>query len=92
MMTHDEMIAVIQHHKNGGKVEWAHSGQNDWSCISTPSWDFNSYDYRVKTRKLVIFAEVSIPSGTILRTSVEPLFHKYDNTTIKKFIEEEAPC
>jgi hypothetical protein len=52
-MTHDEMIAVIQAHKDGKVIEectngrygnagaWGKSG--DW-----PVWDFRLKDYRVK--------------------------------------------
>jgi hypothetical protein len=92
MMTHDEMIAVIQHHKDGGKVEWSHYNKNVWSDSLTPCWDFLEFDYRPKPEPMVIFAEVSILSGKIIRTSAEPIFHKYDNTTIKKFIEEDTSC
>ena len=45
MMTHDEMIAVIQHHKDGGEVEF----YNDkfWNKVDgIPSWDFRTYMYR----------------------------------------------
>ena len=44
-MTHDEMIAVIQHHKDGGEVEF----YNDkfWNKVDgIPSWDFRTYMYR----------------------------------------------
>ena len=45
MMTHDEMIAVIQHHKYGGELEF----YNDkyWHKVDgIPSWDFRTYMYR----------------------------------------------
>ena len=45
MMTHDEMIAVIQHYKDGGEVEF----YNDkfWNKVDgIPSWDFRTYMYR----------------------------------------------
>ena len=45
MMTCDEMIAVIQHYKDGGEVEF----YNDkfWNKVSgIPSWDFRTYMYR----------------------------------------------
>lgn len=92
MMTHDEMIAVIQHHKNGGKVEYKHYDNAVYVDDVHPSWDFSTFNYRPKPEPMVIFAEVSILSGKIIRTSAEPIFHKYDNTTIKKFIEEDTSC
>jgi len=92
MMTHDEMIAVIQHFKNGGKIEVARKVGTNWKSTLNPCWNFSTFDYRPKPEPMVIFAEVSILSGKIIRTSAEPIFHKYDNTTIKKFIEEDTSC
>ncbi len=90
MMTHDEMIAVIQHHKNGGKVEYMGRAENTWAPVKgDPIWNFAAHDYRIKPEPMVIFAEVSYINGELLRASIEPMFHHGDNTTIKKFIEEQ---
>ena len=45
MMTHDEMIAVIQHHKDGGEVEFC-SDKFWYKVDGIPSWDFRTYMYR----------------------------------------------
>jgi hypothetical protein len=88
MMTHDEMIAVITHHKNGGKVEYKDHGAETWNKLLTePLWNFARHDYRIKPEPMVIFAEVSYITGQVLRTSTTLLLHENDNTTIKKFIE-----
>ena len=88
MMTHDEMIAVITHHKNGGKVEYMGRAENTWASVKgDPIWNFAAHDYRIKPEPMVIFAEVSYINGELLRASIEPMFHHGDNTTIKKFIE-----
>jgi len=90
MMTHDEMIAVIQQYKNGGKVEYKTHGDDRWrEVIVNPLWNFADHDYRIKPEPMVIFAEVSYITGQVLRASIEPMFHHEDNTTIKKFIEEQ---
>lgn len=47
-MTHDEMIAVIEHHKNGGKVQHRMKGTSEWKSCSLPLWVFNVCDYRIK--------------------------------------------
>jgi len=48
-MTHDEMIAVIKHHKNGGKVEYMHLTENKWVITDgDPLWNFAKHDYRIK--------------------------------------------
>jgi len=90
MMTHDEMIAVIQHHKNGGKVEYMGRAENTWTLThGEPLWNFAAHDYRAQPKPMVIFAEVSYITGQVLRASIEPMFHHENNTTIKKFIEEQ---
>ena len=58
-MTHDEMIAVIQHHKNGGKVEVREIETPHWhECAPTPWWNFTNYEYRAKPEPLAIWAEI----------------------------------
>jgi len=51
-MTHDEMIAVIAHDKNGGVVQLRFQGEGDdkWSNGVTGSfaWNFEKFDYRIK--------------------------------------------
>ena len=46
-MTHDEMIAVIQAHKEGKAIQCRPKKTIKWSETKNPSWDFQSYDYRV---------------------------------------------
>jgi hypothetical protein len=47
-MTHDEMIEVIQAHKDG-KVIQLRGLQRDWIDVPrTPDWDFPNIIYRVK--------------------------------------------
>ncbi len=47
-MTHDEMIEVIQAHKDG-KVIQLRSMQGDWIDVPrTPDWDFPNIIYRPK--------------------------------------------
>jgi hypothetical protein len=47
-MTHDEMIEVIQAHKDG-KVIQLQGLQRDWIDVPrTPDWDFPNIIYRVK--------------------------------------------
>jgi len=89
-MTHEEMIAVIEHHKNGGKVEYKDHGAETWiKLLTEPLWNFARHDYRIKPEPMVIFAEVSYITGQVLRASTEPMFHTGYKTTIKKFIEEQ---
>ena len=49
-MTHDEMIAVIQAHKEGKKIQYCDYGQHiEWKDYGpTPSFNFYSFHYRIK--------------------------------------------
>ena len=49
-MTHDEMIAVIEHHKNGGKIEFI-KRNGTWTQLSgsEPTWNFQMEAYRIKS-------------------------------------------
>jgi hypothetical protein len=90
MMTHDEMIAVIQAHKDGKKLEFRDqrfTEFKEWVQCLEPHWNFKDCDYRIKPEPMVIFAEVSYITGQVFRASIEPMFHHGNNTTIKKFIE-----
>jgi len=90
MMTHEEMIAVIAHHRDGGKVQCRVKNDTKWHDYDRddePLWEFATFDYRPKPKPMVIFAEVSNLTGVVMRASTDSLMHQYDNTTIKKFIE-----
>ena len=85
-MTHDEMILVITHHKNGGKVQCKHQSDDNWSdfidCV--PRWDFWQFKYRAKPEPLAIWAEII--NGHVARYSsreTKPCM----GGVIKKFVE-----
>ena len=46
-MTHDEMVAVIQAHKRGEKIQCRAYSEFAWQDIDNPSWDFSCFRYRV---------------------------------------------
>lgn len=100
-MTHDEMIAVIQHHKNGGKVEYKRKDEVVWKEVTSkigPAWDFDLSDYRAKPEPLVawiIYNETSKGIITFCNRSQSPteLLLEYQRKfpdlqiTLKKFVE-----
>ena len=45
-MTTEEKIEVMQAYADGKQIEVLH--ENDWCRVINPSWDWKSYDYRVK--------------------------------------------
>jgi hypothetical protein len=84
-MTYDEMIDVITHHKNGGKVEWSYREQNEWNDAEDPCWDFYSCDYRAKPEPVILWLELD-SRGLVIASYKNQTIAQYKGT-IKKFIE-----
>ena len=63
-MTHDEMIAVIQAHKEGKEVEWRPTGAERWR-LATPLWDFDTCEYRIKPEPKTIWVNEYDDDGYI---------------------------
>lgn len=63
-MTHDEMIAVIQAHKDGKKIEYL-NGSN-WQHTSSPLFDFCNFVYRVKPSPMEVYAVMDATDSTII--------------------------
>jgi len=58
MMTTDEMIAVLQAHKEGKKIEVYHGSPLMWeACAEQPPWNFGMYDYRVAPREWWVYID-----------------------------------
>ena len=54
-MTPQEMIDVIQAHTQGKQIEFLHKTENPlskncWIIAKTPTWNFTSYNYRIKPK------------------------------------------
>ena len=87
-MTHDEMIAVIQHHVKGGKVEARKIFTPHWrDCDVFASFNFANYVYRVKPEPQVIYADFNDhgdPSFCSREKYTPPFGRK-----LRKFVEVE---
>lgn len=86
-MTHDEMIAVIQAHKEGKQIEFRAPPIGRWCSASSPSWEFSRYEYRVaKTKKVgyIVLANSDSPGAATsnLRTCSNIYYNKDDATCI----------
>ena len=46
-----KMIKVMKHFKDGGEVECAETGFDDWKIANDPSWNWYDFDYRIKEPK-----------------------------------------
>ena len=88
MMTIDEMIAVLTHAKNGGKVQARNHYSTEWldfeeGCV--PSWYFASSDYRAKPEPIFIYAEIMADGKAIQYSTTE--FKATNGGTVRKFVE-----
>ena len=52
-----EMIEVMEHYENGGEVEYAETGFDDWRVASYPLWNWYDYEYRIKEQKQKVTIE-----------------------------------
>ena len=52
-----EMIEIMQHFDNGGDVEISSKNGDCWTKITSPSWDWVYYKYRIKPEKQKIIIE-----------------------------------
>jgi hypothetical protein len=46
-MTNKEIIAVVSAFEAGEKIEATKRGQNEWTWVPRPAWNFDFCDYRV---------------------------------------------
>ena len=48
MMSDDQILEVVQAHKEGRKLEWRHKGEDRWwTCSPRFGWRFDVVEYRV---------------------------------------------
>ena len=52
-----EMIEVMEAYTNGAIIEYSNPAYNTWEAVTYPSWDWCSYDYRVKESKQKVTIE-----------------------------------
>ena len=62
-MTHDEMIAVIQAHKEGKQIQISSKNKNEFCEDFAPNFDFCGYDYRIKPEPFKIETNAQIRAG-----------------------------
>lgn len=48
MVTIDEMMAVLQAHKEGKIIQCRRSSAGTWQDLDEPSWNFGDFHYRIK--------------------------------------------
>lgn len=56
-MTHDEMIALIEAHRDGKTIEFRDprfDNFKDWQLCRMPTWNFQRNEYRIKPEPLTL--------------------------------------
>lgn len=91
MMSHDEMIAVIAHHRDGGRIQIANQGQGNFEYTSKPIWDFNVFDYRPEPEPRILWVVLS-QKGELLHSEFDKTLallycKEYQNATIHEYKE-----
>lgn len=95
-MTHDEMIALIQAHKNGKTIQNRRIGRNEeWKDAPAPSWNFWSFEYRIKSEPQSIYA-IRSNSGVVVHCSAneeyirekKKKYYPSDSYTVVAFVEK----
>ena len=74
-MTHDEMIQVIQAHKEGKQLQYRGKHSHWADIIDPPAWAFHAYDYRVKPEPRVVWINEyprTVLGDTRLSTTAHP--------------------
>lgn len=67
-MTHDEMIEVIQAHKEGKQIQFNHHRSGDsWGDTNPPLWNFELNNYRAKPEPREFYILLD-KSGKVLYT------------------------
>jgi hypothetical protein len=49
------MIALIEHHKNGGEIQRRSKTDTAWIRDLRPSWAFDLYEYRIKREPMELY-------------------------------------
>ena len=52
-----EQIEIMTHYLNGGDIEWAKTGFDDWGIADDPCWNWHEFDYRKEEPKQKVTIE-----------------------------------
>ena len=88
-----EMIKVMQHYEDGGKVEYSEKkgGSNHWTTVNSPSWDWVYFEYRIKKSKQKVTIEKWLMRGDsgccFVLEGNSSYFEGYQNITKVKLLD-----
>ena len=77
-MTPNEIINVIQAFKEGKEIEYEYKNINQsWITTKDPTWNFKTFDYRVKQKEKELYQYLIYKSQT---NSYQATFRFYENS------------
>ena len=80
-MTNKEIIAVVTHFENGGKVQSAlHYGDGIRHDCETPAWNFDEFDYFPKPEPLTLWGVVHQDGSGVIRPTKEAAYNYAERT------------
>ena len=66
-----EMIEVMEAYTNGAIIEYKSPEYTSWESVTYPSWDWCSYDYRIKEPKQKVTIEKWLIEDSDIKFVVE---------------------
>ncbi len=92
-MTHDEMIAVIQAHKEGKALQArSKTPTASWCEASIPDFNFYDYDYRIKPQPFECWVNVYYGEGIMsFRSKSEALTYSKEASLAAIHMREVLP-
>lgn len=85
-MAHDEMIAVIQAHKDGIQIQSRRKNGEKFADVNCPSWNFLDNEYRIKPEPMDIWVLFG-PDGLCAAASKTDLSTTFKGKDVRKFRE-----
>lgn len=90
-----EQIEIMTHYINGGDVEYNIRESNIWRRASTPIWDWDTFDYRIKEQKQKVTIEkwlikdVNSNEHRIIESSNVDEYKRYEKVKLIESYEVE---
>ena len=84
MKTNEEKLEVIRAWLEKKPIEVSRIGK-EWGQTSSPTWNWEVFDYRIKTRTMTVAKAYVMPEGYIFWTLTEPAYPYKDATRAPEF-------
>ena len=81
-----EMIKVMQHYEDGGKVQYTskNGGGNHWATVTSPTWDWARLSYRILEPKQKITIE-----KWLMQNTTDKIYSIIESSDVNKYTNYE---